>query len=66
MRKPKRASGRPSNKMTNAPDSRQTHVVRIVGTNKDGDVLQDIWADVERIDFAKSASQTAEGFDGLL
>lgn len=48
--------------MTNAPESRKTHVTRIVGTNKAGDVLQDIWADVERIDFAKSATQTAEGF----
>jgi hypothetical protein len=36
--------------MTNAPEPRKTHVVRLVGTNSDGDVLQDIWIDVERID----------------
>jgi len=43
--------------MTNAPSTRQTHVVRMVGTNANGDVLQDIWVDLERIDIAKSASQ---------
>ena len=43
--------------MTNAPSTRQTHIIRIVGANRNGDVLQDIWADVERVDVAKSASQ---------
>lgn len=43
--------------MTNAPPTRKTHVIRIVGTNKAGDVLQDIWADVERMDIIKSATQ---------
>jgi hypothetical protein len=47
--------------MTNAPDTRTTHVIRIVGTNDNGDVLQDMWADVERIDIAKSATQTLDG-----
>jgi len=62
MSKPKRASGRPSNPVTNAPHSRQTHVVRIVGTNKNGDVLQDIWADVERMDIAKNTTQSTDGY----
>lgn len=43
--------------MTNAPDSRKTHVIRIVGTNANGDVLQDIWADVERTDVEKHVTQ---------
>ena len=47
--------------VTNAPDSRKTHVIRIVGTNKNGDVLQDIWADVERFEVAKSATQSTDG-----
>lgn len=46
--------------MTNAPSTRQTHVIRIAGTNKNGDVLQDIWADVERIDIQKSVTQTLD------
>src|SRR5580765_121223 len=36
--------------MTNAPEKRKTHVTRLVGTNKAGDRLEDIWVDVERID----------------
>lgn len=43
--------------MTNAPKTRKTHVVRLAGTNRNGDVLQDISVDVERIDIAKSTSQ---------
>jgi len=43
--------------VTNAPASRQTHVIRILGTNKNGDVLPDIWVDVERIDEARSVDQ---------
>src|SRR4051812_26521229 len=35
---------------TNAPKGRKTHVTRIFGTNDDGDILSDMWADVERID----------------
>jgi hypothetical protein len=46
--------------MTNAPESRKTHVIRILGTNKAGDVLPDIWADIERIDKAKTVSQSAD------
>lgn len=42
--------------MTNAPQTRKTHVIRILGTNKAGDILQDIWADVERIDVAKEVT----------
>lgn len=45
--------------MTNAPATRKTHVIRILGTNKDDDILPDMWADVERIDLAKSTTQTA-------
>jgi hypothetical protein len=46
--------------MTNAPPTRKTHVIRILGTNKNGDVLSDIWADVERIDEARTVYQTAD------
>lgn len=48
--------------MTNAPDTRKTHVVRLVGTNKNGDILQDIWLDIERMDIIKSKTQTVDGF----
>ncbi len=40
--------------MTNAPNSRKTHVIRILGTNEDGDVLPDIWLDIERMDEIKA------------
>jgi len=43
--------------MTNAPETRKTHVIRILGTNKNGDVLRDIWADVERMDEETSVTQ---------
>jgi hypothetical protein len=46
--------------MTNAPETRKTHVVRILGTNKNGDILQDMWVDVERIDVAKNVTQTVD------
>lgn len=56
--------------MTNAPVTRKTHVIRILGTNANGDVLQDIWLDIERIDIAKSATNTGEvagqGYQRLL
>lgn len=39
---------------TNKPPTRTTHIIRIFGTNADGDILSDIWADVERIDQAKT------------
>ena len=45
--------------MTNAPETRNTHVVRLVGTNANGDVLQDIWVDVERIDQMAITTQTS-------
>src|SRR4051812_12921392 len=40
--------------MTNAPTSRKTHVIRILGTNKKKEILSHIWADVERIDESTS------------
>lgn len=43
--------------MTNAPTTRKTHVIRILGTNRNGDVLSHIWVDVERTDKAKFATQ---------
>jgi len=53
--------------MTDAPETRDTHVIRILGTNKNGDVLQDIWADVERIDKAKYVTQTKDsGYQGVV
>lgn len=46
--------------MTNAPKSRKTHVVRILGTNKAGDVLDGMWLDVERIDEFTIRTQKTE------
>ena len=40
--------------MTNAPDTRKTHIIRIFGTNRNEDILPDIYADVERMDVIKS------------
>ncbi|MBR0687358.1 hypothetical protein JQ594_15610 [Bradyrhizobium manausense] len=48
--------------MTNAPETRKTHVIRILGTNRDGDVLSHMWADVERMDVVKYATQDSDGF----
>ena len=45
--------------MTNAPEDRKTHVVRLTGTNRNGDVLNDIWVDVERIDQFEITTQTS-------
>jgi hypothetical protein len=42
---------------TNKPDSRQTHITRIFGTNRAGELLSDVWVDVERMDVVKSALQ---------
>lgn len=42
---------------TNKPETRKTHITRIFGTNKEGDRLDDVWADVERMDLVKSATQ---------
>jgi hypothetical protein len=42
---------------TGKPDSRKTHVTRIFGTNRQGELLGDLWADVERMDLIKSALQ---------
>lgn len=36
---------------TNAPRSRRTHIIRILGTNREGEILPNMWADVERIDW---------------
>lgn len=43
--------------MTNAPQSRKTHITRIFGTNRAGERLEDVWADLERMDVVKSAQQ---------
>lgn len=59
MKRRRPTSGRRP-EVTDAPDIRKTHVIRIVGTNKAGDVLQDIWADVERIDHTKSTKQSKD------
>lgn len=48
--------------MTNAPRSRKTHITRIVGTNRDGERLDHIWVDVERMDIVKSAMQIPPHF----
>ena len=43
-------------------DIRGSHTIRIFGTNKDRDVLQDIWLDLERIDIYYMTSES-EGHD---
>ncbi|MGY4476339.1 hypothetical protein [Bradyrhizobium sp. USDA 3364] len=43
--------------MTDRPESRKTHITRIFGTNRSGDILSDVWADVERMDIIKSSHQ---------
>lgn len=48
--------------MTNAPETRKTHVIRILGTNRNGDILPDLWVDVERMDLIKYKTQTAAGW----
>ena len=45
--------------MTNAPENRKTHVARLTGTNSNGDVLEDVWVDVERIDQFEITTQTS-------
>ncbi len=51
--------------MTNAPISRKTHVIRILGTNAAGEVLSDMWADVERWDTAKAVlAGDIDSFEG--
>lgn len=45
--------------MTNAPEGRKTHVVRLIGTNGNKEVLKDIWVDVERIDSISIRTQTS-------
>ena len=45
--------------MTNAPEDRKTHVARLVGTNRNGDVLNDMWVDVERVDEFEITTQTS-------
>ena len=40
---------------------RQVHITRILGTNKDGEVLPDIWLDVERFEFYAKVTQNADG-----
>lgn len=43
--------------MTNAPESRKTHITRIFGTNKNRERLEDVYVDIERMDIVKSAHQ---------
>lgn len=50
--------------MTNAPENRKTHVIRILGTNAAGDVIPEIWVDVERMDAAKSVSSD-DNYQGI-
>jgi hypothetical protein len=47
--------------MTNTPDSRKTHVTRICGTNDNDDVLQNMYADMERMEIVKYATQSKDG-----
>jgi hypothetical protein len=51
--------------LTNAPDSRKTHITRIFGTNRKGERLEHIWADLERMDVIKSAMQLPPTFSGV-
>jgi hypothetical protein len=46
--------------VTNAPPTRKTHVIRLAGTNKNGEVLQHMLLDIERIDITKSVSQAPD------
>ncbi|UWU73038.1 hypothetical protein N2603_23325 [Bradyrhizobium huanghuaihaiense] len=46
--------------MTDRPPSRKTHITRVYGTNKKGEILPDMYADVERMDVIKSRTQTTE------
>src|SRR5690348_4220214 len=39
------------------PDDRKVHYLRVFGTNRDGDILTDIWVDLERIDQIKFTTQ---------
>ena len=48
--------------MTNAPESRKTHITRIVGTNRAGDRLDDVWVDLERMEIIKAAFQIPPDF----
>src|SRR5580765_439877 len=41
---------------------RGSHTIRIFGTNKDDDVLQDIWLDIERMDLFVT-SENINGFN---
>ncbi len=47
--------------MTNAPESRKTHVIRIFGTNRNDELLDHIWADVERMNVVKSGLGGEDG-----
>ncbi len=41
----------------NPDDIRASHTIRIFGTNKNGDVIQDIWLDIERVDVLHTGEQ---------
>jgi hypothetical protein len=46
-------------------DIRASHTIRIFGTNKDKEVLQDIWLDIERIDVFRVTSKIDGHFQGI-
>jgi hypothetical protein len=46
-------------------DIRASHTIRIFGTNANGDLLRDIWLDVERIDIYRVTTQIDGHFQGL-
>jgi hypothetical protein len=47
-------------------DIRASHTVRIFGTNKQKEVLQDIWLDIERIDIFRISTKSPSGqFQGV-
>lgn len=53
--------------MTGAPNTRKTHIVRIPFTNKAGEILQDQWIDIERIDVMKDVVPGADNnYQGLV
>jgi len=49
----------------NPGDIRASHTIRIFGTNKNDEVLQDIWLDIERIDVYRVSTQRNGRFQGM-
>lgn len=46
-------------------DIRASHTIRIFGTNEAGEVLSDIWLDIERIDIFRITAQLDGHFQGI-